>query len=80
MLRRFINDAGTSCLMTLAILACVSTSVNADEPAPTRKGVQKLFGIDWQPGLHAPIHTAQKRAPAKPIVLLRVLGELDDKL
>ena len=72
-------------LLSIAALALVvgtSTDVSAgDTPAkpPTaRVGGQRLFGIDWQPSFDA----AQKEArrTARPIVLFRVLGNLDDKL
>lgn len=37
-------------------------------------------GIHWQPSLAAAITVAQQSGTGKPIVLLRVLGKLDDKL
>jgi hypothetical protein len=46
--------------------------------APTEP--RQLFGVTWQPSLGAAVHLAQATESGKPIVLLRVLGKLDDKL
>jgi len=66
----------------LAIVFGTSTNVSADgtpaKPPTPRSGVQRLFGIDWQPSLDAAQKEARKTS--RPIVLFRVLGNLDDKL
>jgi len=71
-------------IYALAIVVGTSTDVSAgDNPAkpPTAKaGVQRLFGIDWQPSLDAAQKEARRTPSARPIVLFRVLGNLDDKL
>jgi hypothetical protein len=67
----------------LALAGAASTAL-ADRPAAATKAtkgdVQRLFGITWQPDLDAARKAAGKTAPGQPIVLLRVLGKLDDKL
>jgi len=71
-------------IYALAIVVGTSSDVSAgDTPAkpPTaRAGVQRLFGIDWQPSLDAAQKEARRTPTARPIVLFRVLGNLDDKL
>ena len=68
----------------IALVSTVAVSV-AEEPAWARSDskivtAQSLSGIDWQPNLDAAKKMAGKTQPGKPIVLLRVLGNLDDKL
>jgi hypothetical protein len=47
-------------------------------PAPAEE--RELYGIAWQPDLAAATRKARQTEPGKPIVLLRMLGKLDDKL
>jgi hypothetical protein len=48
------------------------------EPA-SKKGVQELYGIGWHRSLDKALQATQKSSPAKPIFILRTLGDLDGK-
>lgn len=71
--------------VAVAAMAVTPLVVVAEEPgqgktSKQKVGEQSLFGINWQSNLDAAKKVARKTQPGKPIVLLRVLGELDDKL
>jgi hypothetical protein len=51
------------------------------QPAPTVPGpAVMLHGVRWEPSLAAAMAAGRQCDPARPIVLLRLLGTLDDKL
>ena len=60
------------------------TDLAAEQPVRAKsaknENVQSLFGTDWQPSLDGAKKVAGKAQPGKPILFLRVLGKLDDKL
>jgi hypothetical protein len=47
--------------------------------AEDRTDVRELYGISWQPSLDSALKTAPKMHPAKPIFVLRTLGDLTGK-
>jgi hypothetical protein len=44
------------------------------------RALQTLYGVEWQPTLEAAQKAAQETPRGKPILVLRLLGKLDDKL
>jgi hypothetical protein len=69
----------------LVLAATVSTALTAERTLASKKvkprtRPEKLFGITWQANLDAATKAAKQTPGGKPIVLLRVLGDLDDRL
>jgi hypothetical protein len=70
-------------LCAMAGAGASSVARAADKPAraaPAKAGLRELFGLSWQPTLDAARAEDRRTQPGRPIVLLRVLGDLDDKL
>ncbi len=57
-------------LASLALAPAFAGPPKADE-------TQELSGITWRRDVAAALRAAQQSKPAKPVLLLRVLGDLD---
>ncbi len=49
------------------------------ESGQQEKKTQRLYGLDWHAGLPQAFHAAKSRKDSKPVLWLRMLGDLAGK-